>query len=155
MRHRVLLLLVLTLIGAGCSDAGPFVPAGGALPLGTWGGDGAGLIVTDSVTHAHVGCTFGDFPAGITVDDQGRFTADGSWVLRAYPILVGPSLPAQMSGRVTGRSLTFAVAVDDTVEKRVVSLGPVTVVFDRPPDLGPCPICRVPRPSLTATVRSP
>lgn len=142
-------MLLAALVSAACTDAQPFVPAGGTLPLGTWGGDNAGLIVTDSVTHAHIGCTFGDLPPGIAIDDEGRFTADGSWVLRAFPIVVGPSLPAQLSGRLVGRRITFAVAVNDTVEKKVVSLGPVTVELGREPQLGPCPICRVPRPTPT------
>jgi hypothetical protein len=44
-----------------------------------------------------------------------------------------------------GRTLTLAIAVNDTVEKKVVALGPVTVVYGREPQMGPCPICRAPR----------
>ena len=40
-----------------------------------------------------------------------------------------------------GETLTLAIAVDDTVEKRVVAVGPVSVVFGREPKMGPCPIC--------------
>lgn len=139
-----LALLAAALLTATCSDDGLF-PVDGRLPLGTWGGDNAGVIATDSVTHVHVGCTFGDMPAPIQLDADGRFTVDGSYVLRAYPVAVGPSLPAQFSGRLRGRTLTLAVAVNDTVEDRLVSLGPVEVTFGRAPDLGPCPICVVPR----------
>ena len=71
---------------------------------------------------------------------------DGSYVLRAYPVQIGPSLPAQFSGRLIGRILTLAIAVNDTVEKKVVALGPVTLVYGRQPEMGPCPICRTPRP---------
>ena len=84
-------------------------------------------------------------PANIVLDADGRFTRDGSFVLRAFPVLVGPRLPAQFSGRVVGRTLTLSVAVNDTVAKTVVSLGPVTVVLDRTPTMGPCPICAVPQ----------
>jgi len=72
-------------------------------------------------------------------------------VLRAYPIMIGPELPAQFSGRVSGRILTMAIAVNDTVEKKVVALGPITVVYSRTPNMGPCPICVTPRriPSLS------
>ena len=129
---------------AGCSGGGLLPPSGDQLALGTWGGDNAGAIVTDSVGHLHIGCTFGDMPGRIQLDAEGRFTVDGSYVLRAYPILVGPRLPAQFSGRVVGRTLTVAVAVNDTVEKKIVSLGPVTVVYGQDPRMGPCPICRVP-----------
>jgi hypothetical protein len=84
-------------------------------------------------------------PGRIPLDPNGRFTVDGSYVLRAYPIMVGPPLPAQFSGRVSGRTLTLAIAVNDSVEKRLVALGPVTVVYGRSPSMGPCPICVVPR----------
>ena len=66
-------------------------------------------------------------------------------MLRAYPVMIGPELPAQFSGRVVGRTLTLAVAVNDTVEKKVVALGPITVTFGRTPQMGPCPICRAPQ----------
>jgi hypothetical protein len=102
------------------------------------------VIVADSVTHVHIGCTFGDVTGPIELDSDGRFTINGSYVLRAYPVAIGPSLPAQFSGQVTGRTLTLAVAVNDTVDKRVVALGPVTVTQGAEPQLGPCPICRIP-----------
>lgn len=127
-----------------CSTGG-FPPSGGALNEGTWGGENAGVIVTDSVTHVHIGCTFGDIPGRVAVDATGRFSADGSYILKAFPVISGPRLPAQFSGRVVGRSLTLAVAVNDTTTGKVVALGPVTVVYGRDPALGACPICRVPR----------
>ncbi|MFP5356708.1 MAG: hypothetical protein ACLGIK_16475, partial [Gemmatimonadota bacterium] len=68
----------------------------------------------------------------------------GQYVLRAYPVLVGPPLPARFSGVVRGNLLTLSVAVDDTVEKKLVALGPITVVLGRDPKLGPCPICVTP-----------
>jgi hypothetical protein len=69
-------------------------------------------------------CTLGNFPLPTVVDDAGRFTVDGSYTLRAYPIAVGPPLPAVFTGAVSGTQLTFSVAVDDTVEKKLVPLGP-------------------------------
>lgn len=127
-----------------CAESSPLPPSDGFLALGTWGADNAGVIVTPTAVHVHVGCTFGDMPGEIPIDAEGRFTIDGNYVLRAYPVQVGPSLPAQFSGRVTGRTLTLAIAVNDTVEKKVVALGPVAVTFGREPEMGPCPICRVP-----------
>lgn len=145
MRPRPRLLAAALLLGA-CTTSGPLPPSDGTLAIGTWGGDNAGVIVNESQSHVHIGCTFGDMPPGIQLDASGRFTVDGSYVLRAYPVQLGPSLPAQFSGRVVGRTLTLAVAVNDTVEKKLVALGPITVVYARTPSLGPCPICRVPRP---------
>jgi hypothetical protein len=151
MRHRSAFRLACGLLLSACTESGPFPPSDGTLAIGTWGGENAGVIVTEEVSHVHIGCTFGDMPPAIPLDPSGRFTVDGSYVLRAYPIQIGPELPAQFSGRVIGRTLTLAVAVNDTAEKKVVALGPITVVFGRTPNLGPCPICRVPRPRPTAT----
>lgn len=140
-------------------EQGTIIPSDGLLNLGTWGGDNSGVIVTEDQAHVHVGCTFGDMPGRVAVDESGRFTVDGSYVLRAYPIQVGPSLPAQFSGRVVGKTLTLAIAVNDTVEKKTVALGPITVVYGRNPEMGPCPICVVPRkiawPARTARPVSP
>ena len=94
------------------------------------------------VAHVHIGCTLGNFPLPTAVDDQGRFSADGNYTLRAYPIAVGPELPAVFTGVVNGNLLTLSVAVDDTVEKKLVPLGPVTVVLGREPRMQTCPICR-------------
>ncbi|MEA3245642.1 MAG: hypothetical protein U9Q74_05745 [Gemmatimonadota bacterium] len=116
----------------------------GELAIGTWGGANAGVIVTDTLTHVHIGCTFGDIPGRVKPDANGRFTLDGTYVLRAYPIYVGPTLPAQFSGVLNGSTLTISVAVNDTTTGKVVSLGPATVVFGKDPQLGPCPICTVP-----------
>lgn len=148
-RHRTgrtwLCVILLTFTAIACDNSSVLPPAGSSLAIGTWGGDNAGVIVTDSATHVHVGCTFGDMPGLVHLDATGRFTVDGSYVLRAYPVQVGPSLPAQFSGRVVGRTLTLAIAVNDTVEKKVVALGPITVEYGRTPRMGPCPICRAPR----------
>lgn len=143
-------ICLLALIVSACDESSLNPPSNDRLSIGTWGGDDSGVIVTDDAVHVHVGCTFGDVAGTIALDATGRFTVDGSYVLRAYPIQIGPSLPAQFSGRVIGRRLTLAIAVNDTVEKKVVALGPITVEYGRAPEMGPCPICRTPR-KLTAS----
>jgi hypothetical protein len=137
-RAMALVLAVFAL--SGCPDDDPVSPDGHLL-VGTWGGENVAFIVESNTTHVHVGCTNGDFSAPIAIDDEGRFNVSGSYVLRAYPIQVGPSLPAQLTGLVDGRRLTFTVSVNDTVEKKLVVLGPETVTFARNPRMGPCPIC--------------
>jgi len=102
------------------------------------------VIVADSGAHVHVGCTVGDIPGLIPLDADGRFTQNGTYVLHAFPVQSGPTLPAQFSGRVTGRTLVLAIAVNDTVEGKVVAVGPITVTYGREPRMGPCPICRTP-----------
>lgn len=118
-------------------------PLPSQLALGTWGGDGAGVLVSDSLAHVHVGCTNGDFPRPVALD-SGRFNVAGDYILRAFPIVIGPPLPARFSGVVRGSLLTLSVAVNDTVEKKLVVLGPITITLGREPKLGPCPICRTP-----------
>jgi hypothetical protein len=146
MRTRTGRILVLTLVGAALTVAacsGQSVTGSAhVLTPGTWGGENAGAILDDTVAHVHIGCTLGNFPLPTAVDDQGRFSADGNYTLRAYPIAVGPELPAVFTGVVTGNVLTLSVAVDDTVEKKLVPLGPVTVVLGREPRMQACPICR-------------
>ena len=142
-------LLAAVALGAVC-QSNPMVgpPAGPFLAVGTWGGANAGAIVTDSQTHVHIGCTFGDISGSVPLSSDGSFSVAGSYILRAYPITVGPSLPAQFSGRVQQRvgirTLTLTVVVSDTVAKKTQTLGPVDVTLGKEPAMGPCPICRVP-----------
>ncbi len=130
------------LVIASCGDEVTF-PAGVQLAAGTWGGENAALIVHDEGAHAHVGCTLGDIKGFVEIDGSGRFDVEGSYVLRAYPIQFGPSLPARYAGRVTGRFLALTITVNDTVEHRTVVLGPVILQHGRDPNMGPCPICRM------------
>jgi hypothetical protein len=111
------------------------------VPVGTWGGDSAGMIVGDSSVHFHVACTFGDVSGRIAVNAAGGFNVVGSYMLRAFPIAVGPTLPARFVGQIDGNTVTTTVIVDDTVQKRTVIRGPVRVTLGVDPRLGPCPIC--------------
>jgi hypothetical protein len=95
-------LLAVLIVGCGGSDLLP--PSDGFLAVGTWGGENSGVIVTDSATHVHVGCTFGDMPGSIALDASGRFTVDGSYVLRAYPVQMGPSLRHSSAAEWTGKA---------------------------------------------------
>src|SRR5688572_19253399 len=126
---RVLVLLA-ALACVSCRNEGEVMPPpGNELAVGEWGGDNAGIIVSDSVAHVHIDCTLGNFKVPVTLDEQRRFNVAGSYVLRAYPVQLGPELPAQFAGVIDGNELTFTVAVNDTVEKRVVALGPVKVYY--------------------------
>jgi hypothetical protein len=149
---RAFMLIAATMIAVSvsCSSAVSSVPvADGFVPLGTWGGDSAGLIVGDTAMHLHVACTYGDVSGRVPITAAGDFDVTGNYMLRAYPIAVGPSVPARFVGHVDGNRITVTVVVDDTVEHRTVTRGPVTVKFGEAPRLGPCPICR--RPVITKT----
>jgi hypothetical protein len=121
-------------------------PDGRTVPPGTWGGDNAGLIVTDTGAHLHIGCTVGNVRAAIPVDEHGRFDVAGSHNITAHPVDLGVFLPARLTGRldVTLRALTLTVTVDDTVRHETVVLGPVRLRWGATPVMGPCPICRTP-----------
>ncbi len=138
------LLLGAAAVSATCYLDDAVGTTDGKLSIGTWGGNNAGLIVNDTIAHVHIACTSGNFPAPVTVDDNGRFSVTGSYVLREYPIFIGPYHPAQFAGQIAGNRLTLTVTVSDTVEKKTVTLGPVRVTFKEEPRMGPCPICRKP-----------
>jgi len=106
--------------------------------VGTWGGDNAGMVVTGTGVHVHIGCTVGTAPAPLRPDANGRFTASGTYNVDAYPVDRGITHPAVFTGRITGRTMTLTVTLTDTA--RV--LGPVTLAYGKEPRMGPCPICR-------------
>ena len=126
----------------GCSGTvANLSPFSGELAVGTWGGDAAGMIVSDTSMHLHIGCTFGDVSGRVAVT-SGAFDVSGSYMLRAYPIAVGPTVPARFTGKVTGNVATITATVDDTVQHQTVVKGPVVVTLGEAPRLGPCRICR-------------
>jgi hypothetical protein len=140
IHYRIMLgtALVMTLATCGPSD-----PSGLAdeLAQGTWGGKQAAVMVNGDLAHVHVGCTNGNFPVPVELDADGRFSVAGDYLLRAYPVAIGPTMPAQFAGVVHGRELVMTVAVNDTVAHELVVLGPVTVQLGHDPEMGPCPIC--------------
>jgi hypothetical protein len=122
---------------------------------GTWGGENAGLMADDTSAHVHIRCTFGNIHQAIALDAAGRFDVPGDYVLRAYPVYVGPTLPARFQGSVerrgtggsgstTSRVMTLTVIVSDTTADTTAQLGPVVLTFGKEPKMGPCPICRRP-----------
>ena len=129
---------------AACSTSSSAVGLDGRLATGTWGGDSGGFVISDTSAHLHVGCTFGDVSGGIVVGSDGRFSVPARYMLRAYPIAIGPPLPAVLTGRFDGAVLTITATVNDTVEKRTVVRGPVTLRLGMEPRMANCPICRIP-----------
>lgn len=135
------LLAVGALIGP--CDTGPTGIVNGTV-VGTWGGENAGLIADDTSAHIHIACTFGNVAQGIEPGPGGAFDVPGEYMLRAYPVAVGPTLPARFQGTVAGKLLTLTVVVHDTTADTTVTLGPVRLFLGREPQMGPCPICRTP-----------
>jgi hypothetical protein len=139
---RPMLIAAALLAIAACSSSSTPAVSNGALETGTWGGDSAGMIVGDTAMHLHIACTFGDVSGRVAVDADGRFDVGGSYLLRAYPIAVGPMLPARFVGRVQGNTAVVTVTVNDTVQHATVVRGPVSVTLGKAPREMPCPICK-------------
>jgi hypothetical protein len=156
-RERALAVVhVAAVVVIACSSATTTTtlpPFDGNLPLGNWGGENAGMIVSDTAMHLHIGCTYGDASGRVPVGTGGQFDVAGSYMLRAFPIAVGPAVPARFTGRLDGAKVTITATVNDTVRDTTVVLGPVTVTYGADAKLGPCPICR--RPIITKTSPTP
>ena len=145
------LLTLAVLATIGCSSSSVTVPkTGGVLELGQWGGDSAAMVVGDTATHLHISCTYGDVSGRIVFNARGEFDVSGSYLLRAFPVAVGPTMPARFTGRVEGTTATVVVTVNDTIQKQTVVRGPVVVTLGRDPRLMPGPICR--RPVVTQSL---
>ena len=138
------LLAAGALLGGGpCEGPEPIGLSHGVL-VGTGGGENAGLIADDTSAHVHIACTFGNVAQGIEPGLGGRFDVPGEYVLRAYPVYIGPSLPARFQGSVSGRFLSLSVIVQDTTADTTVTLGPVKLLLGQEPQMQMCPICRRP-----------
>jgi hypothetical protein len=140
---RLALLVGAAIVVGACSSETPLVHSvGDHLEVGTWGGDNVGVIVSDTDMHVHVGCTYGDVSGRVPLDSSGHFGVSGSYLLRAYPVAIGPTMPAQFTGHVAGSTVTITVTVNDTIAHTSTVLGPATAVLGKTPSMGPCPICR-------------
>src|SRR5207247_9505952 len=74
--------------------------------VGTWGGDNAGMIVTGTDVHVHIGCKLGDAVGPLRPDANVRFAASGTYNVHAYPIYRGITPPATSTGRIIGQPKT-------------------------------------------------
>jgi hypothetical protein len=138
--NRAILAGLALVVLRNCDAGGLHGPPPGPIK-GTWGGDNAGLIASDSSAHVHIGCTAGDTKQALVTDAQGRFDQSGLYNITLYPVARGPDHPARFFGSVEDGLMTLTVALTDTA----VTLGPVQLVFGTEPRMGPCPICRKPR----------
>jgi hypothetical protein len=143
---------VVLIIAAACALMQ--APDDRLLPAGTWGGKNAGMIVSDSGAHLHIGCTLGEVVVPIAVDAFGRFNVAESHNLTAYPVNRGIFLPARLTGQQDLLSLAITVTVDDTVNHTTVVLGPIRLRWGERPEMGPCPICTTPGDRMRAGARA-
>src|SRR5260370_34136024 len=100
IRRRPALVLALLAAGACSSSRTPL----DTVPVGTWGGDDAGLIVGKDGAHAHIGCTLGDVAGAIPVEAAGGYGAAGPWNGDPYPVdrgILHPALRSRWPDRPT------------------------------------------------------
>jgi hypothetical protein len=133
--------LLVALAAIGPCLTGPTRSSGSTI-TGTWGGDNAGLIASDSTAHVHIGCTLGDASGPIHPDAAGHFEVAGLYDVDAYPVARGILHPARFFGEISERTMVLTVALTDTARQ----LGPVTLTYGKEPRMQACPICRVPKP---------
>jgi len=131
----------------GCGAGDPFPP--GSAVKGVWGAQGAGLMADDTSAHVHIACTYGNVHQQIVTDPNGEFAVPGDYNVRAYPVDAGVFHPARFTGLIVGRKMVLTIQLTDTA----VTLGPVSLVFDQDPVMGPCPICFGPRGRALTAVR--
>jgi hypothetical protein len=131
-----LLAVLLLLAACGITDPARLKQ----VPMGTWGGQNAALLVTETTAHAHIGCTLGDVEGPIPLDGTGHFDVAATYNVDAFPVDRGIRHPARFSGNVEGSTMTLLVRLTDTGQ----TFGPVGLMLGRQPQIQDCPICRVP-----------
>jgi glycerol uptake facilitator-like aquaporin len=131
-----MLAATATLVACGRSDL-PLLAPGSQLPSGEWAADRVQLVTSDSVTTVVYYCVGGTFAGHIVPDATGHFAVNGRFAPYFGPF--SRDMPAQMSGQVDGKTLTFAVAVVDTIRQQAISIGPATVQFGQHANIVVCP----------------
>jgi hypothetical protein len=129
MKVRIGIAALAAMAVAACTKDSPLSPAGTPV-AGTWGASDVQLIAADTATLVRVGCDDGQFTGHLTLDADGAFSANGTWTQGFQAGFYFPHpVPAQLSGRISGTTLTFAVAAANSDGKLVISTGPRTVVL--------------------------
>jgi len=104
---------------------------------GNWGGEGAGLQITDDGAQLFFDCAKGTIEGPITLDENGRFEVTGRYVKEGP----GPTRPEQTQGvgarylgQLDGNTLTLSIRL--TLSRDV--LGPFTLTKGRMPRVREC-----------------
>ena len=138
IKLRLIAVAAISTALLACAKDSPASPAT-HVAFGEWGGDKIQILASDTVTDVTDGCTGGTFAGNVRLDATGGFVVDGRWMPYFVPSSGSEIMPAQMSGHVSGNTITFAVAVYDTARKVVISIPPATATFGRHANLVVCP----------------
>lgn len=137
---RVAVLATFIAAATACGHADvPLAPVSTNLVAGAWGGNNVQVVVTDSAIQVRVACDDGQFAGNVTPDATGQFSAIGTWTQNFLAYFYSPyPVPAQISGRVAGTTLTFAIGAALSDGQSAISIGPQTAVLGVPSSFGVC-----------------
>lgn len=124
-------LLIVGLMVWGCSSD-PNEPD--TKLSGSWGGPGASVIATDNKATLRFSCASGSVDGLITIDGEGAFEVEGTFVREAGPEPYA-SFPVTFRGQVSGGRMYLEVWLLDVD----LSGGSYELELDMPPtNLGLC-----------------
>ena len=111
----------------------------GAVPVGQWGGRGAGLQVTASGAAVVAECATGQINQPLTLDSNNRFSVPGTYTNSGGPVMVGGNKPmtVQYSGSTDGTTLLLTITFTNGAAP-----ASYTLTFGTKPDLSMvvCPL---------------
>lgn len=106
---------------------------------GSWGGEGAGLVVSGDRTLVSYTCGQTTINGPVLIDDDRRFEVSGEHVRvgGAPPPSDAPAdrRPAYVTGRLRGNELTLSVRLAESTE----AIGAFVLTRDRTPSILGCP----------------
>ena len=129
---RLALGCAIALLAQGCES--PMSP--GPLAAGTWGGDHAGLTVTNSGAHLEFDCASGDITQPLIIDGAGRFAVAGLFVQEhPGPVSQGPDPKAALySGQIMRATMTLTV----TLVESSTAVGSFVLIRNTEPQVHKC-----------------
>jgi hypothetical protein len=120
------LAIAATLMAAACREhlrLEDTSGAGGPLTPSMWGGDQAGLVVSDTGATLTFACAVGTIAGSIELDAAGHFSVSGIYALTPGPAYLPH--PATYEGTVRGDRMTMSVIVPEISSD---PLGPFALV---------------------------
>jgi len=126
--RRLGLAATAAVIAAACTESLRIPRAeGGPLGPSVWGGQEAGLVVTDTGATAQFACAVGTISGAIVRDAAGHFRVPGIYALTPGPAYLPH--PATYDGTVVGDAMALSVIVPEVSAQPV---GPFALVRGRP-----------------------
>ncbi len=126
--RRLAIAAVISLAVAGGAACSTKILLQTTVPTGTWGGQGAQLVVAPSSSTIQFDCAHGTLDSPIQLDRNGRFDVSGFFVQEhGGPVQAGGAEDrhgARFSGSTDGARLTLSITVADLN----LDLGPFLVV---------------------------